>query len=171
MELRVGMKVKAAMGEGVVERTGVVLYDVRLDDGRRGLFFVHELTPIVEPVREKVMELGIGYIEELRSQRYICEKAGECVSHKPCVHRSRHEKNKGCGEPCMQDARCIPVKPEERDWFVMAMPKRKNGTPSGNAGWMLGTMMTKAQAEKALATWRFRDDCEYRILRWQDGKE
>jgi hypothetical protein len=52
---------------------------------------------------------------------------------------------------------------EEREWFVMAMPR------SENAGWMLGTLMTKDQAEKALSSWCLRPDCDYRILRWQDG--
>ncbi|MFA5377822.1 MAG: hypothetical protein WC455_18875 [Dehalococcoidia bacterium] len=103
---------------------------------------------------------------------FICSKAGECKED--CTHNGKHKwqgrdtfdgcEGNGCDERDIE-ATCIPYVPEDeaREWFVMAMPR------SENAGWMLGTLMTKDQAEKALAGWCLRPDCDYRILRWSDG--
>ncbi len=121
------------------------------------------------------MELGIGYIEELKTdepQMWVCEGAKECKHGERCGHEGRHRKKWACLDNCsLSGARGIPVTAsvEDRDWFVMGRTMGERVAYStGNA-----CKHTKDSAQELMKQLRGvlipPVAVEYRAFKWSDG--
>ncbi len=116
------------------------------------------------------MELGIGYIEELKPppQQVVCEKAQEC-GQANCARAKPHGRRvPGCdGDPCNERrvgrVRCIPVtaETEKADWFVVNLSERQMRVMTSG--------MTMGRAVEVLKECNLGMEGRSRLFRWGVG--